>query len=177
MRFNKITLLLNFSLLLLFILLYGCNYSFTGASVPPHLNSVAIPLFEDRSGAGEPNLGEDFTNELTQKFIDDNTLQIREKVNADAIIEGTIVSLTDSPAAVGVGQEVNESVTQRRINISVRVVYKDFVKRETIFERTFPGFGDYVNEGGNITQLRNEAIADAIDKITEDILLAVVSNW
>lgn len=176
MKFNKITLLTNFSLLLL-IVISGCNYSFTGASVPPHLNSVAIPLFEDRSGSGEPNLGEDFTNELIQRFIEDNTLQIRERVNADAVLEGTIVSLTDSPAAVGVGQEGNEAVTQRKINISVRVIYKDFVKRETIFEQTFTDFGLYDSASGNITELRNNAIAEAVDKITEDILLAVVSNW
>jgi hypothetical protein len=33
-----------------------------------------------------------------------------------------------------------------------------------------------VNEG-DITSLRNGAIQETIDKITEDILLAVVSNW
>ncbi len=163
------------TIFLLGILSSACSYSFTGASIPPHLNSVAIPLFDDRSGSGEPNLQEDFTNELIQKFIDDNSLQIRERVNADAILEGTILSLNDAPASVGaVGG--TESVTTRRITLNVRVVYKDFVKKTTIFEQNFSNYADYENEG-DITTLRNEAIQEAIDKITEDILLAVVSNW
>lgn len=160
---------------LIVILISGCSYSFTGASIPPHLESVAIPLFDDRSGSGEPNLREDFTNELIQKFIDDNSLQIRERVNSDAILEGTILSLNDAPSSVGaVGGA--ESVTTRRVTINVRVIYKDFVKKNTIFEQSFSNYADYEN-GGDITTLRNNAIQEAIDKITEDILLAVVSNW
>jgi len=156
-------------------LVSSCSYSFTGASVPPHLKSVAIPLFDDRSSSAEPNLREDFTNELIQKFIDDNTLQKREKVNSDALIEGTILSLADSPTSVG-NVQGTEAVTVRRITINVKVIYKDFVKRETIFEKNFSNYGDYNNEG-DITAARQIAIQKAIDKITEDILLAVVSNW
>lgn len=157
------------------LFLNACSYSFTGASIPPHLESVAIPLFEDRSGSGEPNLREDFTNELITKFIDDNSLQVRERVNADAIIESTILSLSDAPSAVG-AQSGAEQVTSRRITITVRVTYKDFVKKRTIFEQTFSNYSDYINEG-DITTLRNGAIQEVVDKVTEDILLAVVSNW
>lgn len=157
------------------IIATACSYSFTGASIPPHLESVAIPLFDDRSGSGEPNLREDFTNELITKFIDDNSLQIRERVNSDAILEGTILSLNDAPSSVGAEQGI-ESVTTRRVTLTVRVTYKDFVKKETIFEQSFSNYADYENVG-DITALRTEAIQEAIDKITEDILLAVVSNW
>ena len=51
---------------------FGCPYSFSGASVPPHLKTIAIPFAEDRSGSGEPGLRELLTEKLTQKFIDDN---------------------------------------------------------------------------------------------------------
>ena len=30
--------------------LAGCAYSFTGASVPAHLKTIAIPLVDDQSG-------------------------------------------------------------------------------------------------------------------------------
>lgn len=172
MKYNNI-----FKLILLFVFpilvnLSGCSYSFTGASVPEHLKTIAIPVGIDRSASGEPALGESFTNELIQKFIDDNTLRVTEKVKADALLECTITTLTDSPAVVSGG----ENVTSRRINISVKAIYKDLVKRKTIFEKNFSNYGDYTNEGDIIT-VRNEAIATAIDKITEDILIGVVSNW
>ena len=175
MIYNKTTLLLFFSVLLGVIT--GCNYSFTGASIPPHLHSVAIPLFDDRSGSGEPNLGEDFTTDLTDKFIDDNNLQIKEKTDADAIVEGTVTSLKETPASVGVNDQGDEAISQIKVTLAVRVVYKDFVTRETVFDRTFSDYGLYSNTSSNVTEAREEAIADAIDKITDDILTAVVADW
>lgn len=148
-----------------------CMYSFTGASVPEHLKTIAIPVADDRSGGGEPGLREKITEVLTQKFIDDNTLQVTDKSNANAILECTIVSLTDAPAIVTAG----EQIATRRITISVSVINKDLVKRKTIFEKTFSNYGDYPS-GGSIDTRRN-AIEDAIEKITQDILLDTVSGW
>lgn len=148
-----------------------CAYSFTGASVPEHLNTIAIPIADDRSGSGEPGLRELLTDQTTQKFIDDNTLQVAQRTNADAVLEMTITSLSDAPAIVTAG----ENVTTRRITIGVQVIYKDLVKRKTIFERGFSNYSDYPS-GGSISD-RQEAITVAVDKITEDILLDTVSGW
>ncbi len=169
MEFNKKILL---TFVLTAIVLAGCRYSFTGASVPPHLKTIAIPIFKDRSGSGEPTLRDDFTNQLIQKFIDDNSLQVTDKSNANALLECTIISLRDAPAIISGG----EKVTTRRVTITVQAVYKDLVKRKTIFNKNFSNFGDYNNEG-DIQTLREQAIQKAVDLITDDILLAVVSNW
>ena len=148
---------------------FGCPYSFSGASVPPHLKSVAIPFAEDRSGSGEPRLRESLTEKLTQKFIEDNNLQIAEKSSADALLECVIVSLSDVPAIVAAG----ENVASRRITITVQVTFKDLVQRRTVFEKQFSNYGDY---SGGITE-RNSGIETAIDKISDDILLDTVSGW
>ena len=150
----------------------GCfSYSFTGASVPAHLKSIAIPIAEDRSGSGQPGLSETLTNSLTQKFIDDNTLQVTEKNKANAILSCSIISLSDAPTII----TGNEEVQTRRITISVQATYRDLVKRKTIFEKNFSEYGDY-SAGGDVSS-RNDAIQNAIDKISDDILLAVVSGW
>ncbi len=148
-----------------------CVYSFTGASVPQHLKTIAIPIAEDRSGSGEPGLKELLTDQLVQKFINDNTLQVTEKVNADALLDCVILPLSDAPAIVSAG----ENVQARRITINVQVTYKDLVKRKTIFDKKFSNYGDYPS-GGTISQ-RRDAIQTAVDKITEDILLDTVSGW
>ncbi len=169
MAFNK---KINTAILFLTFLVAGCHYSFTGASVPPHLKTIAIPIFRDQSGSGEPTLRNDFTNQLIQKFIDDNSLQVTDKSNANALLECTIISLRDAPAIISGG----EQVSTRRVTITVRAVYKDLVKRKTVFSKTFSNFGDYKTEG-DIPSLREQAIQKAVDLITDDILLAVVSNW
>ncbi|MBM4171239.1 MAG: hypothetical protein FJ214_05155 [Ignavibacteria bacterium] len=153
-------------------LITSCSYSFSGASVPPHLKTISIPIFSDRSGSGEFDLSEKLTKDLIQKFIDDNTLQVSDKLKSDSILEGTVASLSDAPAVVSGG----ENITSRRITLTVKVVYKDLIKKITVFDRTFSNYGDYP-VGGDISTVRRAAIDSAIEKLTEDILLGVVSNW
>jgi hypothetical protein len=148
-----------------------CSYSFTGASVPQHLKTIAIPIAEDRSPAAIPGIRELLTDELIQKFIDDNSLQVAEGTTADAILECIITNVTDAPSIVSAG----EQITSRRLTVTVKVVYKDLVKKTNIFDQNFTNYGDYV-PGTGIND-REPAIGTALDKISEDILLAVVSGW
>lgn len=150
----------------------ACSYSFTGASVPSHLKTIAIPISVDRTGSGEASLSDDFTNELINKFLNDNTLQVAERNNSDALLECTILSLTDSPQVVTGGEDIQT----RRITLNAKVVYRDLVQKKNIFEKNFSNYGDY-DSSADITAAREDAISSAIDKLTEDILLGVVSNW
>ena len=170
---NRLKILLHSLAMILFVSLAlvnftgCCSYSFTGASVPEHLKTISIPIADDRSGSGEPGLRESLTNTLIQKFIDDNTFQVAERIKSDAVLECAITALKDAPAIVTAG----ENVTSRRITITVQVTYRDLVKRTTIYEKSFSNYGDYINIE------RSAAIQTAIDKITEDILLDTVSGW
>jgi hypothetical protein len=151
---------------------FGCStYSFTGASVPAHLKTIAIPIADDKSPAAIPGIRERLTDNLIQKFINDNSLQVAEISKADATLECVITSVTDAPAIVSAG----EQISSRRLTINVKVIYRDLVKKKTIFENNFNNYGDYVP--GEATNDREVAIAAAVDKISEDILLAVVSGW
>jgi Lipopolysaccharide-assembly len=150
----------------------GCGvYSFTGSSVPPHLKTIAIPISEDKSGSGEPGLRENLTNTLIQDFIDDNSLQVSNKNDANSLLECTITSLSDAPNIVSAG----EQVTSRSITIKVSAVFKDLVKHKTVFQKTFSESSNYT-PSSNPT-IRENAISDAISKLSEDILLDVVSGW
>lgn len=151
---------------------FGCGaYSFTGASVPEHLKTIAIPIAEDKSPAAIPGLRESLTDILIQKFISDNSLQVTERSTANATLECVITSVVDAPAIVSAGEEI----TSRRVTMNVKVIYKDLVQRKTIFEKDFKNYGDY--PPGQETNKRQEAIDNALDKLAEDILLAVVSGW
>ena len=149
----------------------GCVYSFTGASVPSHLKTVAIPLVDDQSGFGEPGLREKFTNELIQLFTADNSLEVADRGTADSIIEGAITSIGDAPAVVAQG----EQVTRRRITISARFTFQDRKLRKKVWEKTFSNWGDY-DSGGGLSQ-RQAGLQDAMRKIAEDVLLETVSGW
>ena len=151
------------------LLFFGCSYTFTGASVAPHLKTVAIPLFDDRSGFGEPNVKEKLTTSVLDLFIRDNTLSISDKTNADAIIEGAVISISDAPAII----EKGEKIGTRRITLVIHIVYNDLQLRKKIWEKDFSNYGDYETSNQN----RSVAIDEAIKKISEDILLQTVSGW
>lgn len=172
----KVYVLHSLTLFLLFgtsaLISFGCStYSFTGASVPGHLKTISIPVSEDKSPAAIPGLRELLTDDIIRKFIDDNSLQVTERSTANASLECVITTVTDAPAIVSAG----EQISSRRLTITVRVLYKDLVMKKTIFENNYTNYGDYV-PGEDINK-REDAIKTAVDKISEDILLAVVSGW
>ena len=156
---------------MLFII-FGCGaYSFTGSSVPSHLKTIYIPVAQDKSPAAIPGLRELLTDNLIQKFINDNSMQVANSTNANATLDCTITSVTDAPSIVSAG----EQVSARKVTINVKVVYKDLVMKKTVFDQNFTGFGEYVP--AQTQNQREDAIAIAVDYISEDILLAVVSGW
>jgi Lipopolysaccharide-assembly len=153
------------------LLLAGCLYSFTGASVPAHLKTIAIPLVDDQSGFGEAGLREKFTTALTNLFISDNTLGVADRSSADAILEGVITTVRDAPSVVGQGEQVR----QRRVTVMARFILKDMKFRRTMWEKTLSNWGDYDSGGGPSQQA--VGLQEAIRKLSEDVLLETVSGW
>ena len=162
---------LHLLLLLLLSGCAGCPYSFTGSSVPPHLKTIAIPLFDDQSGFGEPGLRERLTNKLIERFRRDNSLSVVDKTRADSILEGIITAVRDDPSVVSTG----EAVTKRRVTITVKAFYQDIKLKKKVWEREVSNWGDYDISGG-VAQ-RQTADSLAIDKLAEDIVIETVSGW
>ncbi len=153
------------------MLFAGCSYSFRGGTVPPHLSTIAIPVVNDVSGYGDPSLRELFTQRLTETFITDATLELTDRSTSDAVLEGTIVEVTDAPNVLQGG----EQVAQRRITVRVRMVFNDLKLRKEVWNKDFTSYGDYPS-GGGLTQ-RQEGISEAVRKLTEDILNETVAGW
>jgi hypothetical protein len=150
----------------------GCPYSFTGSSVPSHLKTIGIALFDDQSNFGEPGLREKVTKALTDKFLNDNSLTVTDKNRSDAVLEGSIIRITDKAAVVSGDEQVNK----RRIEVTVKATYTDMIKKKKIYDKEFTNWGEYLSSGNTYTQ-RQEGLNSAIEKITEDILLQTVSGW
>jgi len=149
----------------------GCMYSFKGGSVPLHLKSIAIPVVEDQSGYGDPTLRDTFTQKLVEAFTNDNSLQLADRNTADSMLEGVITDVKDAPEVLQGG----EQVTERRINVTVRMTFQDLKLRKKIWEKSFTNWGTYAS-GGGLTQ-RDGGVKEAVRKLTEDILNETVAGW
>ena len=153
-------------------ILGGCAYSFTGASVPAHWKTIVIPLFDDDSGFGQPSLREDLTNQLIQKFQQDNTLQMADKQSANVELRGAITSIVaDQPIAVGEGTQAS----RLQLNLKARVTLIDHVQSKEVWSKDFSATGDYAASSG--LSGRESGLQQALENITDDILLETVSAW
>jgi len=160
--------------LLLGILFSGCAYySFTGAAIPEHIRTIAIPLFEDRSQSTIPGLDQQVTEYLIDQFVHQTRLSlVTSPDEADAVLEGYIQQYINRPAAVG-GEE---KAVVNRVTITLFARYFDRVKKKEVFARSFTSFGEYdpVKEG-----LEGEvrAAQQALQNIAQDIFNAATSDW
>lgn len=159
-------------LVLLAFSAYSCNYSFKGAAPPEGIRSIFIPTIIDNSGFGLPTLSEEMTTLLKNKFINDNTLEYADKTEADGMIECVIRSVTDEPLVV----TGNEQVSRRKITLVVTVDFYNLKKQKSIWKKDFSNWGEYDSSTGGFSQ-RDDGVRAAEEKITEDILLDVISNW
>ena len=150
----------------------SCTYSFKGASPPEGIKTIFIPTIRDESGFGLPTIGEEMTLLLKNKFINDNTLEYDEKTKADGMVEGVIKSIIDEPLVV----TGNEQVSRRKITVTVTVSFTNLKKKKNIWTKDFSNFGEYESSTGGFSK-RDEGVRVAEDKITDDILLDVISNW
>jgi hypothetical protein len=150
----------------------GCMYSFTGAAVPEHWKSIAIPLFEDESTFGQPSLRENLTNTLISKVQKDNTLRFGDRANASVELRGRITNvLADKPLAVS----TSEQASRYQVIISVSAELYDNVKKKQVWSKTFQATGEYDASAG--TSGRDEGVSKAIEKLSDDLLLETISTW
>ncbi len=157
---------------LLLTCLGGCAYySFTGATIPANLNTLAIPLVVDNSVNTIPSLSDELTEELINRFINQTRLSLApNESDADAVLSAEISRYTNAPSSVS----GDETAARNRITISVSVVYLDQTEDRELLNRSFSNFQEYdpIDIDGE-----TEAALVALENVAEDIFAAATSNW
>lgn len=150
----------------------GC-YSFRGGSTPAHLHTLVIPAVEDQSGFFKGTVRDDLTRDLVRRFRDDNSLRVIDAQNADSRLDVIITSIRNNERR---NISANELETVRGVVIEARVTFYDNVKRRAIYtDKSFRGDSQYDIAQGAAGEDR--AIAQAIEKLGNEILLESVAGW
>jgi len=152
----------------------GCAYySFTGATIPSQLNTIAIPLAVDNTISPVNTLDQDLTSLLTSRFVGQTRLRLQNsEQQADALLQARIQSYENAPTSVS----GNETASRNRVTIRVTVTYLDQVEEEELLDQTFSSFGEYDPTQGGLDAER-EAAQTALENIADDIFTAATSNW
>jgi hypothetical protein len=154
--------------------LTGCAYySFTGASIPSHLETIAIPIAEDNTSSPFSTLSRDLTDLLTDRFVDRTSLSLNNnESNADVVLRTRIMRYTNQPTGVGGDQRASTN----SVRIQVQVQYYDQVEDSTMLDQSFTGSAEYdPNEAGLSGE--QQAAQVALERLGEDVFTTATSDW
>lgn len=151
----------------------GCAYySFTGAALPEHLNTVAVPLVEDRAPGAVPDLDRALTDALIDRFADRTRLRLEpDDGSADLVVRATIERYQVDPVAV-TGQE---RAALNRLTVALAVQAEDRVRSQDRVRRTFTASADYDPAAGPAGEA--EAAARVVERLADDVFTAASSDW
>ena len=152
----------------------GCGYTASPALLPPHLKSVAIPVFENATT--EYTLEQDVTEAVIQRFVSDNHLHVVNERSADCILSGKIVEYRNSVFGISDAALAEEY----RVTIGVSVVFKDLVKNREIWhdDDLVKTANYYVQQvPGQTAKTELDGRKEAIQKIADEILTRSIQSW
>ena len=144
-------------------------YSFSGSSIPSHIKTIAVPLVTDQTS--EFGVRENLTDAIINEITEDNSIKIANEAEADAVVTGKIISLTDLADTFS----ADENVESYRVYITVEFAVLDRKNNTNLWKESWSQWGLYKLSDGN--EARQEGIKIAIEKIAEDILNKTVSGW
>ncbi len=175
----------------IFLLLLSCRYYSLAGSIPPHINSIAIPIVENQTS--EFGISESVTENLLNIFSKENILKITDEEDATSILRGKITRITDAPYTF----TKEEAVTEYRFTVQMSLEWFDVKNEKNLLKRTFSGWGAYGlsgdissdgidNDGDGLIDREDDnefgdprqfATKVAIEKIAEDVLNEIMTTW
>ena len=146
----------------------GCGiYTFSGSSLPAHLKTVDVPLFENQSM--EPDIAEEITQELNKQILSGNLLRIIQ-TSGDATVTGVVTGYLYEPYTFGASATRQVAVDQYIVKITAKVDFIDNVKNVPLFEGSITGEGIYDFHKETEETGREKAIKDIVQRILQSSL-------
>ncbi|HET8865833.1 MAG TPA: LptE family protein [Gracilimonas sp.] len=152
----------------------GClRYSFTGASIPPGVDTIYIPFFPDQSNSGLGDLSDRLNVVLINRFVNQSSLQLaNNEAEADAVLDGVITSYSNRPFSIGGDEQTN----QNQVTITVRATFQYTSQDEEEWTTSFTGRSNY-DPAENPIEGENEAANTALEQVANNMFNDAVSNW
>lgn len=152
----------------------SCSYSPSPALFPPHLRTLAVPVL--RNGTAEPNLEQEVTEAIVNRFVQDNKLRVVSESEADLVLTGTVAKYVNAVF----GFNAREQAQEYQVAVTVTLTARDRVKNREMWRddnlvRTTNYF--VVSTPGQTPQDQFTARKDAITKIADAVLNKTVEGW
>jgi hypothetical protein len=151
----------------------SCAYSTSTALLPPHLKTVAVPMFENETP--EFTLDREITDAVINRFVNDNHLRVVDERSANSVIRGKVVDYRNSVFGISPVSRAQEY----RVTIGVRVVFKDLVKNRELWSDDLVKTANYyvTDVPGDSARTEVDGRRAAIAKLADEILSRSIESW
>ncbi len=156
----------------------GCGYALAGQGsfLPDHVQTIGVPLFENTTTVFE--VEQNLTRQVRSEFIGRGRLRvIAADTGVDAVLDGTISSVTITPATFDAQQQASRYI----FTLSAALQFRDLVTGEIIWENPALTFSDeYEVASGPGGQLDASTFfgqqSNAMERVARDFARTVVSS-
>ena len=162
----------HFIILIICTTYIGCkvNYSFTGITETP--KSFQVNFFQNNADLIEPGLDRDFTQALQDLIVNQTSAELVNS-GGEVIYEGEIVEYRIAPMTA----TAENTAAQNRLTIRINVRYFNTKDEEKDFEKPFSFFFDYPANDQLVGSIKDTAIDEIFERITQDIVNASLADW
>ncbi len=115
------------AVLLVAALLGGCGYTVNG-TLPSHIKTVAVPIFQNRTS--EPAIEGLITRAVVEAFSTNGRLKVVSRDQADAVLDGEITSYAVS--SIAFNRDAN--VVQYRLLVTINLRMRDLRRNTLLFQ-------------------------------------------
>ncbi|RZK43757.1 MAG: hypothetical protein EOO90_02385 [Pedobacter sp.] len=160
----------------LVILISSCSYKFNGASIPPEMKTLSVPVFENVAQLVDPYLSNNLTEDFKTRIRTQSKLSITQN-EADAKFEGKITDYDVKPTAIQ--NNANPVAGANRLTITVQVKYTNLIKgnEKQSFDESFTAFTDFTTSSQPFAQQQQVLNKRVIDQLTENIFNRAFAQW
>lgn len=152
----------------------SCAYTVRTTSLPPHLRTVAVPVFEN--GTTEYTLEQEITEAVISRFVQNNALRVVDERSANCVVRGRVTQYRN--AVFGFSEQTRAQ--EYRVTIAVSVTFKDLVKNREIWaeENLVKTANYYVQDvPGQPARTEQDGRKEAIQKIADEIVTRTTEGW
>lgn len=150
----------------------GCSHYGFSSAVQTHIKTIAIPILANETL--EFGVGQELTDALISEFTDNNALSVVGEEEADSVLRGTVV-VYERPV---ISYDAAGNPGEYKVRVVAALAYEDLTAQETVWEEEVEGWAVYSEsgQGGDLTT-EEDARAEALKKLAEDVLSKTVQSW
>ena len=160
-------------ILIVAVSVFSCGfYSLTGTNIQEDVKSFQVNYFQNTAAQVEPGIDRDFTITLQDLIVNQTNLELVNS-NGDLVYEGEITEYRISPTTA----TADNTAAQNRLTVGVRVRFYNKKAPDDDFEKSFSFFYDYSGTSLLSGSLKDTALEEIFERITQDIFNASLAKW